>query len=69
MEVYAKWLLLAILLRSVMPISGINKFLYDFWCPNRALDNSNINSYQGYLHLTILLRKMIPTRGVRQLHR
>ena len=25
-----------------MPTSGISKFSYDFWCQNRALDNSTI---------------------------
>ena len=44
MEIYTKQLHLAILLRSVMPSSGIRKFLYDFRCLNRALDNSTINS-------------------------
>ena len=52
-EIYEYKLHLAILLRSVMPSSGINKFLYDFCCANRALDNSNINSYHSYLHLKI----------------
>ena len=51
-----------------MPASGINKFLYDFWCPNRALDNSTINSYPGYLHLKILLQSLIPTSSVCQPH-
>ena len=49
MKIYAKELHLAILLRSVMPTSGIIKFLYDFLCQNRALDNSTINSDQTYL--------------------
>ena len=51
-----------------MPTSGISKFLYYFSCQYRALDNSTIISYQSYLHLTILLRNMIPTIGVRVLH-
>ena len=51
-----------------MPTSGISKFLYDIWWLDRALDNSSINSYQSYLHKTILLRNMIPTSGVTQLH-
>ena len=68
MEIYAKLLLLAILLRNMMPTSDINKFLYDFWCPNRALDNSTINSNQGYLQKTLLLRNMVPASDVRQLH-
>ena len=38
------------LLRSVMPTSGISKFSYDFWCPNRALDNSTINLNQSSLN-------------------
>ena len=46
----------------------ISKFLYDIGCINRALGNSIINSFQGYLHYKILLRNMIPTSGVRQLH-
>ena len=32
-----------------MPTSGISKFLHDFWCLNRALDNSTINLYQLYV--------------------
>ena len=68
MEIYAKNLHIAILLRSAMPTSDISKFLYDFSCLNRALDNSTINSYQNFLHLKILLRNMIPTCGARQLH-
>ena len=51
-----------------MPSISISKFLYDFLCLNRALENSTINSNQSYLHKTILLRNMIPTSGVRQLH-
>ena len=42
----------------MMTTSGISKFLYDFWCLDRALDNSTINSYQSYLHETILLRNI-----------
>ena len=52
----------------MMPTSGISKFLYDLLCLNRALENSTINWCQSYLHKTILLRNMIPTSGVRQLH-
>ena len=52
----------------MMPTNGIIKFLYDFWCRYRALENSTINTYQGYLHKAILLRNMIPTIAVRQLH-
>ena len=52
----------------MMPTIGISKFLYDFWCLNMALENSTINYCQSYLHKTILLRDMIPTSGVRQLH-
>ena len=36
--------------KSVMPTSGISKFLYDFLCQYRALDNSTIISYQSDLH-------------------
>ena len=50
MDVYVKKLHLAILLRSVMPSSGISKFLYDFWWLHSALDNFTINSDQIYLH-------------------
>ena len=43
LEIYSKKLHLAILLRSMMPTSGISKFLYDIWCLNRALGNSTIS--------------------------
>ena len=67
-NVYVKKLHLAILLRSVMPSSGMSKFLYNFWWLYSALDNFTINSDQIYLHKTRLLRNMIPKSGVRQLH-
>ena len=42
-----------------MPTSDISKFLFDFLCPNRALDKSTINSYQSTLRLENFTKKII----------